>query len=208
MLGLSAIYQYLDNAQDHDLGKEIEKAAKRAIIDTFAVTIAGKNTSPLPEITKKLSDQHAHSTIIGKKGGYESSTAAFYNGISAHVLDMDDCDPYLGHPSAVLIPAILALGEQLNSNGKDFLKAYASSYFASWALGKQCCYDISAHGWHATSVIMTLGASWSCGFLKRFSAKQFADVTSIAVSFSGGVRGNFGTPVKPVHVGMAARNGV
>lgn len=208
MLDLNCLYNFLQNSQHEPLTEDVISATKRAFIDTLAVTIAGSQVSPLPEITRDLAYDGGQCTIIGKGTGFNPQVAAFYNSTAAHVLDMDDCDPYMGHPSAVLVPTLLALGEDGNVSGENIVKAYASSYFAAHALGERCCYDISSHGWHATSVIMTVAAAWCGGMVCGFNAKQFADATSVAASFASGVRGNFGTPVKPIHAGISAQNGV
>lgn len=208
MTGLQPIYSFLEQSQKENLPTDVTRAAKKAFIDTICVMLAGSRVFPLPQITKRLPKTGANASIAGLSSGYEAQSAAFYNATAAHVLDMDDCDPYMGHPSAVLIPAILALSETLSVSGQKALQAYACAYQAGYALGRQCCYDISAQGWHATSVIMNLVSAWACGFLLGFNHQQFDNATTIAASFASGVRGNFGTPVKPIHAGLAAQNGL
>lgn len=206
MTGLKPITSFLEQAQALELEAAELKAAKRAFIDTVAVMLAGSKVAPLPQIIASLQDKDGRATIVGKGCGYSLTTAAFVNATAAHVLDMDDCDPYMGHPSAVLVPTILALSESLSLSGQKALQAYAAAYQVGEALGKQCCYDISAQGWHATSVLMTLISSWCAGFLRDFSADEYEKTATVAASLACGVRGNFGTPVKPVHTGIAARN--
>lgn len=206
MTGLKPITSFLQQAQALELDVAVLKATKRAFIDTIAVMLAGSKISPLPQIIASLQDKDGGTTIVGKGCGYSLTTAAFVNATAAHVLDMDDCDPYMGHPSAVLVATILALTESLSLSGQKALQAYAAAYQVGDALGKQCCYDISAQGWHATSVLMTLISSWCAGFLRDFSADEYEKTATVAASLACGVRGNFGTPVKPVHTGIAARN--
>ncbi len=206
MKGLNPIYEYLERAQIDEPDTDVLKISKQVFIDTIAVMIAGSKVSPIPQINASLQEKDGQTTIVGKGQGYLPETSAFVNAAAAHVLDMDDCDPYMGHPSAVLVPTVLALSENLSLSGQKVLRAYAAAYQAGDALGKQCCYDISAQGWHATSVLMTLISSWCAGFLLGFNQEQFKTTTSVAASFASGLRGNFGTPVKPIHTGIAARN--
>jgi len=49
--------------------------------------------------------------------------AALVNGVAAHVLDYDDVALH-GHPSAVLVPAILAQAETSESSGAEMMAAY------------------------------------------------------------------------------------
>lgn len=208
MSPFSPIYDYFVTASQSALPQDVLNAAKRAIIDTVAVMIAGTQIEPLPSITKIPSAAGGDSTITCIGSGFPATTAAFYNATAAHVLDMDDYGLCMGHPSAVLVPALFALGEELNVSGQKLLNAYATSIAAGYALGKQCYYKIHARGWHATSVFMSVVASWGCGFLQNFNKEKYQMCTTCATSFSCGIRGNFGTPVKPIHAGLAAQNAV
>ena len=204
----SSLYEYLEKSETTALPADVEAAAKRAVIDTVAVMIAGSDVPPLPTITNKPTCSGGTSTILRKGTGFPSEVAAFYNGTAAHVLDMDDWGLCMGHPSAVIVPTLIALAEEVNASGKDLLKAYAASIAAGYALGKQSYYKIHAQGWHATSVVTPMIGAFGCGVMMKFNQKQFHDAMTIATSFGGGVRGNFGTPVKPIHAGMSARNAI
>jgi 2-methylcitrate dehydratase PrpD len=54
----------------------------------------------------------------------------------------------------------------------------------------------------------TFGAATGAGWLLDLSAEQMRMAVGIATSMAGGLQSNFGTMTKPLHAGLAARNGV
>src|SRR6202011_3146829 len=100
--------------------------AKTGFADCYAVMVAGAR-----EPVVGLVDRTLAATPTGKgasliPGGEcrRVADAALVNGVAAHVLDYDDV-ALDGHPSAVLVPAILAKGEALGSSGSEMLAPYA-----------------------------------------------------------------------------------
>jgi 2-methylcitrate dehydratase PrpD len=65
-----------------------------------------------------------------------------------------------------------------------------------------------AKGWHATATIGGLGAAAACGRLLELDAAQMGAAISIATSSASGYQSQFGTMTKPLHAGLAAKNGL
>jgi 2-methylcitrate dehydratase PrpD len=63
-------------------------------------------------------------------------------------------------------------------------------------------------GWHATSVLGSLGAAAACANLLDLDVDRTRYALGIAASMASGSRQNFGTMTKPLHAGLAARAGV
>src|SRR5438132_1680423 len=63
-------------------------------------------------------------------------------------------------------------------------------------------------GWHCTSTLGTIGAAAAASRLMGLDAAAAGHAVAIAASEASGVKENFGTMVKPLHAGLAARNGV
>ena len=184
-------------------------AAKRSILDCSAVIIAGTRENPLPNLLQIPYRGAGKSSILGYGGGYSAQDAALYNGIASHILDLDDCSAsFWGHPTVVTLPALYALGEQLNSSGEEIVNAYLAGLEAICKLG--VCYGANVHatGWHATGVFGSLSAACACGVLLGFDKQQFQYVIGAAASLSCGLRANFGTSTKALHVGIACQNGL
>ena len=89
--------------------------------------------------------------------------AAMLNGTAAHALDFDDYDfPAASHPSAVLVPAVFALAEELGASGADVLDAYVVGYETMACIGKAVNMVHYERGWHSTATLGTLGATAAC----------------------------------------------
>jgi 2-methylcitrate dehydratase PrpD len=126
----------------------------------------------------------------------------------AHALDYDDVSSdWTGHPSAVLVPAILAMGEKYHSSGKDILTAYAVGFEVGAALGRGIGKTMYGRGWHNTSTIGSIASAAAAAKLLKLDVKETEMALGIAASLASGLRENFGTMTKPLHAGNAARNG-
>ncbi|MGH7044643.1 MAG: MmgE/PrpD family protein, partial [Acetobacteraceae bacterium] len=142
--------------------------------------------------------------------GAEKSTgpeAAWINGTAAHALDYDDVG-LRGHPSTVLVPAILAEGEALGSTGADMIVAYVAGY-ETWAeLFRRDSGLLHKKGWHPTGLYGAVGAAAACAKLRRLDATKAAIAVALGASQSAGLMANFGTMTKPFHAGRAAHAGI
>jgi 2-methylcitrate dehydratase PrpD len=135
--------------------------------------------------------------------------AALVNGTAAHALDYDDVlDPAMSHPSAALVPAILALAETEGSSGADALDAFLVGYEVLARLGEAMNLVHYQRGWHTTLSLGSMGVAAACGRLLRLDADGIAMAISLATSMAGGSKRQFGTMAKPLHAGLAAKNGL
>src|SRR5436190_10841294 len=103
--------------------------AKVGILDTVGVTLAGSDQA----CTRIVSQVAAHSAgpalLFGTNRSVAPLDAALINGTAAHALDFDDCsDSMGGHPSAPVLPALLALAGTRKVSGRDFLAAYIAGF--------------------------------------------------------------------------------
>ena len=135
--------------------------------------------------------------------------AALANGTAAHALDYDDmCFVSLAHPSAPLVPAALAAAEAEGLSGRAVLDAYVVGFEVEARLGRLMNPRHYQRGWHCTSTLGTIGAAAAVSRLLGLDARTAGHALAIAASEASGVKENFGTMVKPLHAGLAARNGV
>ncbi len=183
--------------------------AKQSIIDCVAAIVTGVTVDPLKDILEIPLKGDGNATILGYGNGYSLTDAALYNGFASHILDLDDTSPLMmGHPTVLVLPAVLAVGEALNSSGEEIIKAYLAGVEVACQLANCFVDKIHAAGWHATGVLGSISAACACGVLMSFTAEQFRHAIGAAASLSCGLRANFGTPTKPLHVGIACQNGV
>ena len=116
--------------------------------------------------------------------------------------------PVWAIPSAPLVPAVLALGEELGASGARVLEAFLIGFELECKLGLAIGNAHYAKGWHATATTGTMAAAAACAKLLGLDREHIGMALGIAASSSAGMRINFGTMTKPFHVGQAARGGL
>jgi 2-methylcitrate dehydratase PrpD len=187
------------------------RAARRAILDTLGVMLAGA-----PEDTavraraliehRRTSDE---ATIVGTALRASMEDATLVNGVAAHALDYDDVQASLsGHPSVPVLPPALALAERRRASGAALLTAFVVGVEIEAKLGRAVNPAHYEAGWHATSTLGVFGAAAAAGSLLGLNAEAMTRALAIAASMSSGIKANFGTDCKPWHGGHAARCGL
>ena len=194
-----------------DMSPEVVILTKRAIIDTLGVALAGSVQPEGKAISAFVNDFRCQPVagVIGDKVRTSSPLAAMANGTIAHLLDYDDCAEagVQGHPSVVLVPVVLALGEELKASGKEVIAAYVLG-LDIWARVSSIMPQLHLKGWHPTSVLGTIGAAASAAKLLKLTPEQTAIALGIASSEAAGLIHNFGTTTKPLHAGNSAKNAI
>lgn len=128
-------------------------------------------------------------------------------GTAAHALDYDDTG-LNGHPSAVLVPAILAEAQEVGADGKTMIAAYVTGYEIWAELADREPDSLHQKGWHPSAMYGTLAAAGASAVLRRLDAEHATRAVGIAASLAGGVVANFGSMTKPFHLGRTAQSGL
>ncbi len=136
-----------------------------------------------------------------------AAEAALANAVAGHALDYDDV-ALAGHPSVVLVPAILAEAEALGAGGREAAAAYVAGYEVWAHLVERDKDAYHRKGWHPTAVLGPLAAAAACANLRKLDAAKATQALGMAASMSAGVVANFGTMAKPLQAGRAASSGV
>jgi 2-methylcitrate dehydratase PrpD len=189
---------------------ELFDRATWAIIDTVGVAIAGRREDSFRILAETLGGTQGEATVFPTRARTSAAQAALLNGTAGHALDYDDvADEITGHPSIVLVAALLALAEANGNTGREVLEAYVVGFEVDCALAS--ALPVGPHytrGWHATATIGTLGAATAAGRLLHLDETRMRNALGIAASMASGSRQNFGTMTKPLHAGLAARDAV
>jgi 2-methylcitrate dehydratase PrpD len=186
------------------------KSAHLQFIDVIAVSIPGAHEPATRRVLETVvAWGEGPATVIGAGVRLAAPWAALVNGTAAHALDFDDnFDPAKAHATAVLVPGILALGEQEDASGADCLDAYIVGLQILGRVGQGVNPAHRNRGWHATATVGAIGAAAACARLLRLDAEQAANALSLATSMAAGFMSQFGTMAKPLHAGLAAKAGV
>jgi 2-methylcitrate dehydratase PrpD len=191
-----------------DLPPEAVHWAKVGILDTVGVTLAGSDDPSATIVAGVLSGNGA-SLLLGTSKRTGALDAALVNGTASHALDFDDCNNTLGgHPSAPILPALFAIADEIGASGRDFITAYVAGFETECKISMGVNFYQYTRGWHPSTTIGVFGAAAACAKLMKLDDKRTAVALAIAASLASGIKSNFGTYVKPLHVGHCARNGL
>ena len=189
---------------------EAKRLSRNAMIDIVGCMIAGGRDESTRRAGMVMADfGTGASWVIGSGMRLPAPHAALVNGTAAHALDFDDnYHPTAGHATAVLAPAIFALGDERSANGASVLDAYIAGLEAMAVIGNGVNLAHYELGWHTTSTIGGMGVAAAAARLCKFDTETTARAISLAFSMASGSKIQFGTMAKPLHVGIAGMNGL
>lgn len=194
-----------------EVPQEVSERARLAILDTIGTTV-GASISPDFDVVSAFIGPEAgaeHSPLIGRGGSATPADAALINSFTAHLLDFDDSHGDMaGHPTAVVVPALLALAPGAKATMQELVTAYVVGVEVISRLGRMLNPDHYDIGWHPTATIGVFGAAAAAARLLRFDAQQTEACLSLAAAFASGIKASFGTTAKPLQVGRSAASAV
>ncbi|WP_189490010.1 MmgE/PrpD family protein [Limoniibacter endophyticus] len=183
------------------------KAGREAIVDYLACAIAGAADRSTLVVRDALGSAPGDAILIGSAEKRDAFSAALINGHAGHVLDYDDVHASVrGHPTAVIIPALLASG--IAARADDFIAAYVVGLEVMARIGLALGTRHYENGFHATATLGPIGAAAAIARLQGLSVEKTAVALGLAATQSAGLRLQFGYDAKPLHVGLAARSGL
>jgi 2-methylcitrate dehydratase PrpD len=193
-----------------DLPDSTLRSVKLAILDLIACCIAGSDSPGSRAVSDwaQASSGGAGTVIIGTSMRAAPPLAAMANGAAAHALDFDDVSLRMIHPSAILVPVLLAVGEGRRITGRQFLEGYVAGFEVLARLCRELNPEHYNRGWHTTGTIGPLGAAMTASRIYGLDETMSRWALGIAASSSSGIRKNFGSMVKPFHAGQAAFHGI
>jgi 2-methylcitrate dehydratase PrpD len=106
------------------------------------------------------------------------------------------------------LPALFALADTRAVDGRAFVAAYVAGWETETRIARGINFYHYEKGWHPTATIGVFGAAAACSHLLGLEPDVIARALALAASFSSGVKANFGTMTKPLHVGHCSRNGL
>lgn len=187
-------------------------AVATAVLDTIGVAIAGRDSDAARIVAEWVTSIPSTGTVPlwGSGRRVSAPDAALVNGTAAHALDWDDASPVLPiHPSTVLVPALFAQASGTQVSGRALTHAYNVGAAVFRAVAEALPVNASmGRGWHTTATAGRLATVAALASLTGADAGVTAHALGIAASMAGGSVSNFGTMTKPLHAGLAARDGL
>src|ERR1043166_9329606 len=184
--------------------------AKRTGVDWVGAALAGVTEPVSQTITAyvtKLAGPH-HASVFGAGLKVSVADAAMANGSIAHALDYDDCGVKIGHPSVLVLPAVLSLGEHLHASGQEILIAYILGLEIEGKLALHGDFKLMQARLNHQTWYGSIGAAAACAKLLRLDVAPTRMALGIAGNFACGLSANHGSMAGAMAAGNACRNGV
>ena len=196
-----------------DAPDEVVERMKALVLDLLRVCAVGARL-PWSRAARKLQLElggRGESSILLSGERLDPARAAFVNGAYAHACDLDDTHVgSMHHPGASVLPAVLAIAERYNLDGRAVLEAAICGYEASLRIGLATQPAMFQRGFMATPTCGTLGAALAVAKLLKFNAQDMAAALGAASSYAGGLAQFYhsGSFIKRINGGRGAESGV
>ncbi|WP_306152115.1 MmgE/PrpD family protein [Roseovarius sp. MMSF_3281] len=186
--------------------------ARQLMTDTLGVGLAGtrhpnfKNAMAAVSVIPGTRGDHP---VIGCSTRFLATYAVLANGVACHVLDFDDTHTAsIVHGSAIFLPLVLALGEELGRSGKDVQTAFVAGWEVAARVGIASGNSFHNRGFHSTAIAGIFGATAAAGKLLDLTPEQMTHAFGLAGSQASGITEFLtnSSSSKGYHVGWAARS--
>src|SRR4051794_28714821 len=148
-------------AVDHHR-EDVVTGALHCILDTLGVAIGGVHEPVTTHVRGEALDEGGapRATLWGTGERVSRPQAALVNGTAAHALDFDDVSALMeGHPSAPLLPALLAIADGAGTTGSQLVAAFVAGFETEALVGRLMSPSHYARGFHATATVGAFGAA-------------------------------------------------
>jgi 2-methylcitrate dehydratase PrpD len=199
------------NLRYDDIPGPARVLARQCVLDYLGVALAGAGEPLVRMLRDEMSEAGGAEqvSVIGQQARLPVLSAPLVNGAAAHALDYDDVNVAIpGHPSAAVLPGLLALAELKKASGREFCTGFVAGYEVACRIGaglQPGHYDL---GFHATGTVGSFGAAAACARLLGLPPAAIANALGVAGTQAAGLKSQFGTMCKPFHAGKAAQNGL
>ncbi len=202
--------RYLIESRYADIPAAVRHEAARALLNCLGCAIGSSRHETVECALAALGEFSGppQAAVLGRGERLDMLHAAFINGISTHVLDYDDTHARAVHPSAPVLPALLAFCEWRKTSGEDLIHAFVLGVETECRIALSVFPEHYDRGWHITGTAGVFGAAAAIGKLLALNEQQMAWALGIAATQSAGLREMFGSMCKSLHPGCAAKNGL
>src|SRR5215475_9618687 len=209
----AAIVEFVTELRHAALPHEVRHYARRHLLDTVGVMIAGAggDVATRAEAVLAAARPAGRMPVPGRARRADLIDAAFLGGTAAHGIELDDGFRQGSvHPGCVVVPAVLALGYDRHADGRALVEAIVAGYEAVIAIGRACHPELRQRGFHPTAAVGVFGSAAAAGKLRGLSADALANALGLAASSAAGLFAfvNGGGDIKRLHAGHAAREGL
>ena len=202
--------RYLVESKYADIPAPVRHEAARALLNCVGCAIGSSRHETVENALAALREFSGppQAAVLGRSERLDILQAALINGISTHVLDYDDTHARAVHPSAPVLPALLAFAEWRKTSGAELVHAFVLGVETECRIGLSVFPEHYDRGWHITGTAGVFGAAAAAGKLLGLNEQQMTWALGIAATQAAGLREMFGSMCKSLHPGRAAQNGL
>jgi 2-methylcitrate dehydratase PrpD len=199
--------------QADEIPGDVREIARQCLLDWFGVAVAGSAEEAPRALLEALraggEEAGGVASVVGQRARLAPRQAPLLNGTSSHVLDFDDVNmSFVGHVSVTVLPAALALAEELDASTPTLLTAFVEGYETACRVGAALGREPYLRGYHSTATVGVFGAAAACARLLELGDGDTARALGIAASSAAGLKCSFGTMTKSLHAGQACASGL
>ncbi len=204
------IARFIVDSEYKNIPREVVDKAKRSALDCLAASLAGISEPVSQTVTgyvTKLGGP-AQASVYGAGVKVAVADAALANGSIAHALDYDDCGVKIGHPSVLVLPALLSLAEHIGASGRDLLVAYLVGLEVEGKLALHADFKLMQARLNHQTWYGSVGAAAACAKLLKLDVSKTRMALGLAGNSACGLSANHGSMAGAMAAGHACRNGV
>ena len=210
MAATEKIARFIVDSGYENMPVDAGKKAKRSALDCLGAALAGVSEPVSQTITAYVTKLGGppQASVFGAGVKVSVADAALANGCVAHALDYDDCGVKIGHPSVLILPAVLSLGENLGASGKEILTAYILGLEVEGKLALHADFKLMQARLNHQTWYGSIGAAAACAKILRLDVAKTRMALGVAANFACGLSANHGSMAGAMAAGNACRNGV
>ncbi len=212
---------FIENVRVEDIPAAAMRIGRRCLLDGLGLYVAGSKERSVQLLVEEAEEAggRPEALLLGRgKIKVPAPMAARVLGTAGHAHDWDDSqvslDPahvygLLTHPTIPPLTSALVLCQKLGGvEGRTFMLAFLTGFEVECKISEWMLPQHYLRGLHSSGTVGTFGAYAAAAKLLGLRGEKLRSGFGIAASFAAGIRCNFGTMTKPLHVGRAAENGV
>ena len=208
----SELTKFMYNWKAKGVPKEITHEAKRLFLNQLKASVGATTTDAikiLNEQTKENENLEKPAKIIWLGIQTDLESAAIVNGALFEVLDFHDTYiPCYMHATSAVLPALMAVAEQREYSGFNFLESLALGIEVELAIASILMPTAYFRGYVPAGLTGSVGAAAACSILTDIGPEKTQNAISIAMCTSFGLYVSVGSMTLPYITGATARSGL
>jgi 2-methylcitrate dehydratase PrpD len=217
----AAAAEFVEDVTFNAIPAEALRIGTRCLLDGLGLFVAGSKEHSVQILVDEAEQMGGRQDALLLSRGrtkVAAPIAARVLGTAGHAHDWDDSqvsvDPahmygLLTHPTIPPLSSSLVMAQKLGGvDGNTFMLAFLTGFEVECKISEWMLPQHYLRGMHSSGTVGTFGAYAAAAKLLGLRGDKLRSGFGIAASFAAGIRCNFGTMTKPLHVGRAAENGV